>query len=409
MKKVLVILLVVGLIFSLVSMGVLAQERPVIKLGCAVALTGRLARGAACYVESYNLAVDYINSHGGVKIGNTTYNFEIIYYDDASDPSASATLVEKLVTQDHVNFLIGPYTSGITFADSAIAEKYQIPMITAAGASENIYSRGFKYVFGLLSPAGRYFAPIFKMCTDVRLTETFTPLPSKVALLYADGKFDISCAEGTKKMIEEKYPQFQLVLYEKYTVGQTDFTTLLTKVKNSGADILLNSGHETETLAIVQQLEELRANLNIVAFTIGTTYPDFREVLGADANYFYGTPNWAAEIRFTDPIFESTADYVKLHTNTYSYTPNYHTSAGTAILEIYKLAIEKAGTLNSKAVRDEIAAFDQELQFGHVSFMDNGQISRDTVLIQIQNNEIVLVYPSENPSPLYPMPHWSER
>ena len=77
-------------------------------LGSAISLTGKYSSNGVHTQNGYNMAVDRINSMGGVKVGGKTYKFEIIYYDDESNPKRAAQLAERLISQDGVEFMLGP-------------------------------------------------------------------------------------------------------------------------------------------------------------------------------------------------------------------------------------------------------------------------------------------------------------
>ena len=81
-----------------------------IVLGAAISLTGKYSSNGVHTQNGYNMAVDRINSMGGVKVGGKTYKFEIIYYDDESNPKRAAQLAERLISQDGVEFMLGPYS-----------------------------------------------------------------------------------------------------------------------------------------------------------------------------------------------------------------------------------------------------------------------------------------------------------
>ena len=102
------------------------------------------------------MAVDRINSMGGVKVGGKTYKFDIIYYDDESNPKRAAQLAERLISQDGVEFMLGPYSSGLTKAIAPVTEKYGVPMVEANGASRSLFTKGYKYLFAVLAPANLY-------------------------------------------------------------------------------------------------------------------------------------------------------------------------------------------------------------------------------------------------------------
>nr|MBC8300412.1 ABC transporter substrate-binding protein [Pelagibacterales bacterium] len=114
-------------------------------LGAAVSLTGKYSSNGVHTQNGYNLAVERINSMGGVKVGGKNYKFEIIYYDDESNSGRAAQLAERLIKQDGVQFMLGPYSSGLTKAMAPVTEKYGIPMVEANGASRSLFTKGYKY------------------------------------------------------------------------------------------------------------------------------------------------------------------------------------------------------------------------------------------------------------------------
>ena len=120
-------------------------------------LTGQFANTGRYYRDTYQFAVDKINSAGGVQIGGAHEKLSLKILDNQSDVNLSVRQYVQLVTQDKVNFLLGPFASDFALADSAISEKYNIPMIQGGGASDQIYSRGYKYIFGTLPSATNYF------------------------------------------------------------------------------------------------------------------------------------------------------------------------------------------------------------------------------------------------------------
>ncbi len=127
-----------------------------IVLGAAVSLTGKYSSNGVHTQNGYNMAVDRINSMGGIKVGGKTYKFEIIYYDDESNPKRAAQLAERLISQDGVEFMLGPYSSGLTKAMAPVTEKYGVPMVEANGASRSLFTKGYKYLFAVLAPANLY-------------------------------------------------------------------------------------------------------------------------------------------------------------------------------------------------------------------------------------------------------------
>ena len=179
---------------------------------------------------------------GGVKIGNESHKLALKLYDNQSDVNLSVRQYTQLVSQDKVDFLLGPFASNFALADSAVSEKYKIPMVQGGGASDQIFSRHFKYIFGTLAPASNYFG------STVEMLKGLDPAPKSVALLYADDAFDVSVAEGTRPKL--KQAGLALAMDERYSTNATDFNSLL--------DVLLG-GVKLRTLDIRRAQKQAKA------------------------------------------------------------------------------------------------------------------------------------------------------
>jgi branched-chain amino acid transport system substrate-binding protein len=392
--------LTVGLVLSYGHFAQAASKK-VIKLGCAISFTGGESRTGKLYRDSYDMAVEQINKTGGVKVGKHTYQLKIVYYDDKSDPTESSKLVEKLIAEDKVNFLLGPYSSGITIPDSLVAERYKVPMIEGGGASGKIFSRGNKYIFGTLPDAGQYFKSTLEML------KTFNPAPKTIAILYSDDKFDVSVAEGTDKLAKEM--GFDVALYEKYAERATDFNSILTKIKALKTDVVLVAGHTEESLNFTQQAKELDVNPKFISMTVGPSEADFRKSLGKDAEFICGVASWSTQMNFKGYLFKDTQEFVKLFKTKFNYDPDYHNASGIADIAIFKNAIEQTGTLDREKVTAAIAATNLSTIYGNVKFGKNGQIEGTSVALQILGGEIYQVYPNGVKKPVYPFPSWKTR
>ena len=128
----------------------MAQDDTIV-LGSAISITGKYSQEGKNARDGYDFAVKKINDAGGVKINGKTYRLEIKYYDDESTPARTAQLLERLINQDGVKFVLGPYGSGPTKAAAPVTEKYRIPMVEAEGASRSLFTQGYRYLFAVLS------------------------------------------------------------------------------------------------------------------------------------------------------------------------------------------------------------------------------------------------------------------
>ena len=216
-----------------------------ILFGAPVGLTGSLAKESKLTQQGYELWKEAVNSNGGIKVGGKSYMVDIKYYDDQSKQDLSAQLAEKLINEDKVNFLLGPYGTSSTQTTSAIAEKYEIPMVEGEGAAVKIFSQGFKYTFGTLSPAPNYLKGVIEMAAAM------DPKPKTVVILSANDAFSVEVADGAKAAAEAA--GLTVLDYIKYPNNETNLTAQVTQAKGENPDLILNSGHFAEAVAIVRQ------------------------------------------------------------------------------------------------------------------------------------------------------------
>ena len=381
-----------------------AAAEKVVKIGCSVSMSGKMAPEGTNVKRGVELWEEYVNSKGGIKVGNDMYKVEVVYYDDKSDAGTGTKLTEKLITEDKVDFLFGPFSSGITFATTAIGEKYDVITVAPEANATKVYERGYKNVFSILPPAPALTQPIFDMIDSLDLD----PEPKTVAIIVSNDLFPLSCAEGALKMCEEL--GLEVVLYEKYPADATDVSALLSLVKDKNPDIFLTSGYTKDALMVVRQAREINLNVKLFATSVGVVLPEFIPSLGSDANYVVEGEWWLATGSDKGPVFGSTPEYVKMFEDKYNETPGYHAASGSAAGVVLQLAIEKAGTLDTAAVRDALRGLDVVLAvWPGVKFNEKGQnVSAEHPVVQVQNEEYAVVWPPQDEL-MYPVPAWKDR
>jgi len=405
-KKVMIVVVLISILFLGLT-GIVSAQENIIKIGVAVSLTGKIAYEGRLVKDGYEVWEDWVNSHGGITAGGINYKVKMVYYDDESTPVRGAKLTEMLITQNKVDFLFGPFSSSITFATTAIGEKYKMITIAPEANAVNIYERGYKYVFSVLPPAPMLMVPIAYMA------ENLDPKPKTVAIIAANDLFPLSCAEGFRDKCKEL--GFDVVLFEKYPAGATDISTLLTQVKNLNPDILGVAGYTADSLMAIRQCKELNINPKIYAFSVGVMIPSFIAELGADAEYAFEGEWWLPGMKNSDKVFGTTADYVQACQDKFGpdYMPEYHVSSASAAGTLLQLAIEKADSIETEKVREALSTLDLELAtWPAIAFNEKGQnVQWPHPVVQVQNGKYVIVYPeaSQENAPMYPAPEWKER
>ncbi len=374
-----------------------------ITLGAAVSETGRFSREGKDTRQGYNTWLDWVNNeYGGIKVGDDRYNVEIVYYDDEGDADTAANLVERLITEDEVDYLLGPYSSGLTMSTSAIAEKYGMIMVEGNGASESIFERGFQNIFAVLTPAGNYTQSALKSLADQGA--------KSVVIAYEDTAFPTSVGQGAERWAEEY--GMEVLAVETYPLEVPDVTAIMTKFRDLDPDVFVGGGHFNDALLFIRASEELGFSPDAMVITVGPSNPEFPEEVGSSANYIIGPTQWEASMSWEDEYFGTAADYAERYEAMWGEHPSYQAAESTATALALQLAIEQAGSTDMDAVRQALFDLDVNTFYGPINFDETGKnAGKPMGAIQIQDGVINVVAPTEAAVAdlQYPMPPWEDR
>jgi len=384
-------------------------EGDTIVLGAAVSVTGKYSTNGKHTMNGYNLAVETINAAGGVEVAGKTYKLDIVYYDDESTPARGAQLAERLISQDGIKFLLGPYSSGLTKAIAPVTEKYGIPMVEGNGASRSLFTQGYKYIFAVLSTSEQYLAGAISLAAEKAVAEGRKPQDLTVALAFENDPFsqdvragviDDASTFGMKVVIDDKLPK-----------ELNDMSATLTKVKAVKPDILVVSGHSKGAATAIKQISDMKVDVPILALT-HCEAADVIGKFGAKAEYTLCATQWAETMSYSDDLFGSAADYATTFEAKFGYVPPYQAAESSASVQTFVDAFQRAGSFETDAVRDALAATDMQTFYGNIKFDESGKnIAKPMALRQVQNGSLVVVSPTEWAAGdmIYPRPNWSDR
>lgn len=367
-----------------------------ITLGSAISLTGKYATNGMHAKNGYEFAIQKIKDAGGVKFGGKCYNFNVIYYDDESKGDRAATLAERLINQDKVQYMLGPYSSGMTKAIAPVTEKYQIPMIEAEGASRSLFNKGYKYLFAVLSTSEQYLASAITLAAEKAKESGKEPSSVKVAVAVENDPFSLDIRAGVLE--DAARYGMKAVVDEKLPRDLSDMSAILTKVKLLKPDVLIVSGHSKGAATAVRQIDEQNVKVPMVAVT-HCEAADVTGKFGAAANDILCSTQWAETLTYEDPLFGTAANFNTEVKATYSDYANkkvpYQLAQASAAVYVFKDAFERAGSLDKEALRDAISATDLETFYGGIKFSEAGNnIAKPMVLRQIQDGKYNVVAPS---------------
>ena len=414
MKKIfkfaLVLLSTLGLIVATTTTSFSKVEGDTIILGAAVSLTGKYSTNGKHTQNGYNLAVKRINEKGGVKVGGKKYKFDIIYYDDESNSGRAAQLAERLIKQDGVKYMLGPYSSGLTKAIAPITEENKIPMVEANGASRSLFTKGYKYLFAVLSPANQYLEVAIDLAVEKNGGK-----PVNIAMAFEQDAFSqdvrlgiVDAAErtGSKIIIDDKLPK-----------ELNDMAATLAKVKATKPDVLVVSGHTKGALTAIRQISEMKVDVPMLAMT-HCDAAKLSKQHGKASEYALCASQWHKSLSYKDDFFKDGMTYDADFNTMFGYAPPYQSAESSAALLVFKDAFERANSFDTKKVRDALAATDMQTFYGNIKFAEGGQnVSKPMVLFQVIcnddgskcENKVVAPLKWASAELVHPIPSWSNR
>jgi len=383
---------------AVVAAAVLAGALPAwaqapIRIGASLSLTGTYAKPGTYQREGYDVCAEEVNAKGGL-LGRKV---EFVLYDDQSMPATGVKLYEKLITEDKVDAVMGPYSSPITEAVANVSEKYKKVLVSPLAATTSIFKKGRKYIFMVISPAEVYLEGLVDMAAKRGL--------KTVAIINEDTLFAKASASGVAELAKKK--GLQVVLQEAYPKGNTDFSALLVKIKAVNADVLAAGTYFDDAVAITRQMKELGVNPKMYGLTVGGDLPEFYDLLKQNAEYIYGATQWDDSLPYPGQK-EFLAGYKKK----FKGEPSYHTAAGYAGCLLYVEAARRAGTLDADKVRDELLKLKTRTAFGDYAVEPDGfQTAHKMVMLQWQDGKRVIVWPEDlaNAKARFPTPPWNQR
>lgn len=311
-----------------------AQSAESIKIGTTQSLTGHYKEFGIEQLRGLQMWVADINSRGSL-LGRPV---ELVHYDDGSRDARSVEEYTKLIEQDKVDLLVGPYSSSLTLKASLVAEKYNIPMVASAASAEEIWSRGLNNIFGIDTPTASYMEGI-SVATDAG-AKTF-------AIVFAQTEFAIDVAAGVRRNIGNN--SSRLILDEGYPPEQRDFTALAKRLAQADADVIMGVSYLEDSIALVRALKQANVKPRMLAFTVGPALHDFGVELGADAEGVVGVVQWLRSVRLP-----GAQDFAYRYRQRYGHNPGVHAVIGYSAGQVIEAAVRLAGTTDHDAVREQL-------------------------------------------------------
>jgi branched-chain amino acid transport system substrate-binding protein len=364
-----------------------------IRIGASLSLTGTYAKLGKYQHEGYQLCLKEANARGGL-LGR---KIELVVYDDQSTPATAVRLYEKLITEDKVDAVMGPYSSPVSEAAANVTEKYQKVMVMPLAATTSIFKKGRKFIFMVISPAEVYLDGLVDIAAKRGL--------KTVAIVNEDTLFTKTAAIGTAEAARKR--GMQVVFQEAYPKGNQDFSAILSKIKAASPDVVAAATYFDDAVALVRQMKELNVNPRMLGVTVGGDLPEFYDLLKQNAEYIYGATQWEHTLPYP-----GNKEFFEAYKKEFGREPVYHSAAGYAGCTVYLEGVKRAGTLDSAKVREALLKLETKTAFGDYKVDADGfQVAHTMVLLQWQDGKKVTVWPDAVASGKvrFPTPPWNQR
>ncbi|TMJ16443.1 MAG: hypothetical protein E6H02_00740 [Bacillati bacterium ANGP1] len=313
--------------------------------------------------------------------------------------------MEKLVTDQHVNFLLGGYDTSLVEAQEVVPDQYRIPYVEGGGAASEIFKRGYKYVFGTL--ASIYNMGKFTLgFVSAQQTAGKLPKPLTIALVWENTDHGKDYETAVLEEAQTHPDLFRIVLNQAFQLNGSDFSPLLQQVKASGAQAFLSDAHLPDFITMHRQYLQLGLYHQFV--TYGGRGPDQkgRQALGPGADYLIAAVWWTPALK--DPASQL---FTEKYMRQYHQIPDWFQALSYDTARVLLQAIREAKGLDGPAVRDVLAKLvmrNSLLPGGIIRFAPDGQIIAPYVMVQnTPSNTVRIVWPQKLPEardPTLPMP-----
>src|SRR5262245_843591 len=365
-----------------------------IRIGAALSATGNYSAQGGYQREGCLLCQKHVNAQGGI-LGRP---IEFVIYDDGSDEKTVVRFYEKLITEDKVEAVLGPYGSQLTEVAADVNEKHRKLMIAPTAGSTSIYEKGRRYIVMMLSPVESQPEGLLDLAARNGLR--------RLAVIKLDGLVANAWANGAVELAKKK--GLELVFLESYPNSTTDFSALLSKVKAAKPDVLVaGSVRLPDLVTITRQMREADLNVSMLSSVPYGLLPDYYKQLGKDAEFVYAGSFWEGTLPYP-----GNQEFVAAYEKEYNRIPAVQSAAAYAACRLLLDTARRTGSLDSDKLSEALLTLRTKRILGAFASDERGvQTAHKAITIQWQDGKQVAVWPDDVApgKARVPTPRWAQR
>jgi branched-chain amino acid transport system substrate-binding protein len=367
-----------------------------IVIGASLPLSGPLAGFGSFQQWGYKRAVDEVNKAGGIAIDGEKEMVKLIIRDDKTDPNATASNTETLISRDHVTAMLGSCTPALVNAGALVAERAKKPLVTGCDPLEPFLSvRKWNWVWDVF-----FSVPDLAIAQFKALAEHNIQTNKKIALWHDNGPDGQAVGQHIWPDLAKQFG-YEVVQNAEFPVDNTQFTSIIGEAKSKGADVVLVDAITPQAVAIRKQMAAAGYTPKVLNMEKGAEPVQFAEALGKLSDGVLVGGYW-------DPSFSypGAADLAKAFETETKLSSSQHIADSYAAAQILLDAIAAAGSTDAEKINAAIAKTDKTYVVGPIKFAENHTATLPVVALQWQGGKTVIVSPKDRKTGefLFPVP-----
>jgi len=375
-----------------------------VTIGFSVSLTGDFSADGKALQTGYELWRDTVNKQGGL-LGRQV---QLKYYDDGSKPDQAVTNYQKLIGTDHVDLVLGPFSTLITAPSVRVADRYGYAFVEGAGNGPKVFQQELKNknLFVVTLPSETYLEGFTRYILSLAPNQR----PKTVAYVTVDNPFAVPQVAYAKKLLSQGGVQtvFESAPYPENT---TDVSPIAKQVIHSNPDIVvMGTVGVGDCVSFIKAFKQQHFNPKALVATAGPDEgAEFTKAIGVDSTEGVFVPNsgWYPGVN-TYQNDQFTKDYLAKYGGS-AQDINSGTVQGYAAGQVLEQAVNQAKSLDNKVLIKTLHDGSFNSVFGAVKFNEKGEnVVGAPYLFQWQNGKLLPVYPASQSqaSPAYPKKAW---
>jgi len=373
-----------------------STQAPPIKIGASLPLTGDFSEPGTAAKLGYELWVEQVNNAGGL-LGRQV---EFTLYDNASDPDTAVADYERLITEDKVDLVVGPFSSRLVIPTSEVAAKYGYAFPEPAGGAPGVFDRGLTNIFFCQPAPGADQAIPF---ADYILSLPEDTRPKTFAVVSADDPFNLGVVEAAEKLLTEG--GLTSALKEVYAPDTKDFSSIAAKVADLDPDLILGGTIFEDSVGQIKAYIEAGYQPRGAFFTTGPSLPkEFREALGDATEGIFSAISW-----YEASTTETNPEFVAAFHAKFGADPIAEDSANAyTVGQVLQQAVENIQSVDNAKLIEEMHKATFKTVVGPLKFDEVGRPQGSFMILQWRGDNYVMVFPdfAKQEDPTWPKPEW---